>query len=138
MPTIGRNTDIVILWGGFRVDLPGVQAFSASQIVDEIRQHPFNNDPCAADLPAGWRGQVTFIRDAGSFDALTASIEANFLDGCVVNTGALFQYIREPDGSQSTFEFAGLTFRAENTGAYQASGVVRQTLGFTASRRRKL
>ena len=135
--TIGRNCQVILFWGGSRVDLADVTGFSAQQEVKHQRADPLNSTPIEFTTPSGWRGQFEVDRGSSAIDDLVVSIETAFWAAGTIGSGTIYQYITEPDGSQSTYEFTGVSLVLSNAGNYQADNIVRQTISFFASQRVK-
>ena len=135
--TIGRNCQVILFWGGSQVDLADVTGFAAQQEVKHQRADPLNSNPIEFTTPSGWRGQFEVDRGSSAIDDLVVSIESAFWSAGTIGSGTIYQYISEPDGSQSTYEFTGVSLVLSNAGNYQADNIVRQTIGFFASQRVK-
>ena len=133
--TIGRNCSVILLWSGVRVDLRDVTGFSASQEVKHQRADPLNSTPVEFTTPSGWRGQFQVDRGSSAVDDLIASIESSFWTSGIIGSGTIYQYVTEPDGSLSTYEFIGVSLILSNAGNFQADTIVKQTIGFFASQR---
>ncbi len=133
--TIGRNCQVILLWSGVRVDLRDVTGFSATQEVKHQRADPLNSLPVEFTTPAGWRGQFQVDRGNSAVDDLIASIEAAFWSSGVIGSGTIYQYVTEPDGSLSTYEFTGVSLVLTSAGNFQADNIVKQSIGFFASQR---
>ena len=114
--TIGRNCQLVLLWNGTRV----------------------NSTPVEFTTPSGWGGEFTIDRGNSAVDDLVAAIESAFWSAGTIGSGTIYQYVTEPDGSLSTYEFSGVSLVLSNAGNYQADVIVRQKIGFFASQRVKL
>ena len=135
--TIGRNCQVILFWAGSQVDLADVTGFAAQQEVKHQRADPLNSTPIEFTTPSGWRGQFEVDRGSSAIDDLVVSIESAFWSAGTIGSGTIYQYITEPDGSQSTYEFTGVSLVLSNAGSYQADNIVRQTIGFFASQRVK-
>ena len=136
--TIGRNCQLVLLWSGSRVDLRDVTGFNASQEVKHQRADPLNSTPIEFTTPSGWRGEFLVDRGNSAVDDLIASIESAFWSSGTIGFGTIYQYVTEPDGSLSTYEFTGVSLVLSSAGSYQADVIVRQKIAFFASQRVKL
>jgi hypothetical protein len=68
-------------------------------------------------------------------DDFIAQIESAYLAGQTVAAGTLYQYVNEPDGSTSTYQFNGVVFKLASAGAYSGTAPVTQKLDFYASGR---
>lgn len=136
--SIGRDCQVVLLWNGIRIDLRDVTGFQANQEVKQQRSDPLNSLPVEFNTPAGWRGQFQVDRGSSALDDLIAAIEAAFWSAGVIGTGVIYQYISEPDGTMSTYEFVNVSLTLSNSGHYQAENIVKQTVSFFASQRNRL
>ena len=136
--TIGRNCSVILLWNGVRVDLRDVTGFSANQEVKHQRADPLNSTPVEFTTPSGWRGQFQVDRGNSAVDDLIASIESSFWTSGLIGSGTIYQYVTEPDGSLSTYEFVGVSLILSSAGNFQADSIVKQSIGFFASQRVKI
>ena len=136
--TIGRNCQLVLLWNGTRVDVSDVTGFNASKEVKHQRADPLNSTPVEFTTPSGWRGEFLVDRGNSAVDDLIAAIESAFWSNGTINSGTIYQYVTEPDGSLSTYEFIGVSLVLTSAGSYQADIIVKQKIGFFASQRVKL
>jgi hypothetical protein len=88
-----------------------------------------------AELPKGWSGNFSLDRGSSDVDNFIAAIEQAYLAGQTINAGTLYQYINEPDGSTSTYQFNGVVFKLTSSGTYKGDSTVTQKLEFYASGR---
>lgn len=135
---VGRDCKVTLLWGGLRVDMPTVTGFQAQQNTHQISSTPLNSVPKFVDIENGWRGSFNVDRNNSGLDDLVASKEAGFWDAGIINQGTIYQYIRETDGTTTTWEFSGASIRLPDAGNYRAEEKVSQRLEFSASMRRKI
>lgn len=135
--SIGRNCRVTLLWNGTRVDLRDVTSFQASQLTRAQRADPLNAVPVVFNTPNGWRGSFVLARADATLDSLVAAIEAAFWNAGTIGSGTVYQYITEPDGSTTTWEYTGVSMTLE-TDRWQAEGMVHQTVHFHASTRVKV
>jgi hypothetical protein len=77
-------------------------------------------------------------RGSSAADDFIATIEQAYLAGQPIGAGTLYQYVNEPDGSSSTYQFGGVVFKLSSAGAYRGDDAVAQKLEFYASNRRRL
>ena len=136
--SIGRDCQVVLLWNGIRIDLRDVVGFQAEQQVKLQRSDPLNSIPVEFNTPAGWWGQFQVDRGSSALDDLVAAIEAAFWNAGVIGSGTIYQYLNEPDGSVSTYEFVGVALTLTESGHYKAENIVTQTVGFFASQRNRI
>lgn len=135
---VGRDCKVTLLWGGLRVDMPTVTGFQAQQNTHQLNSMPLNSVPTFVDIENGWRGSFSVDRNKSGLDDLIASKEAAFWDAGIINQGTIYQYIRETDGTTTTWEFSGASIRLPEAGNYRAEEKVSQRLEFSASMRRKI
>ena len=136
--SIGRDCQVVLLWNSIRVDLREVIGFQAEQQVKLQRSDPLNSVPVEFNTPAGWRGQFQVDRGSSTLDDLVVAIEAAFWNAGVIGSGTIYQYVTEPNGSLSTYEFTGVALTLANSGHYRAENIVTQTVNFFASQRSRI
>jgi hypothetical protein len=88
-----------------------------------------------AYLPDGWSGTISVDRGSNSLDVLMAGIEANWFAGAYTNS-TMFQYVNEAGGAISVFAYDNVALKLSDAGNYQPDAIVKQTLTWTANRRR--
>ena len=135
--TIGRSTSIIFLWNGKRVDLPTVTSFESHQIVSGDTVSPLNAKPITFNIPNGWGGSFTVVRDDVSLDNLIDTSSKAFWSAGTITNGTLYQFIIEVDGTKTTFEYTGVSITLSSAGSFQNSSAVYQTVTFVASDRIK-
>jgi len=135
--SIGRDCRITLLWNGQRVDLRDVTGFQAVQLTRVQRAEPLNGVPVEFNTPNGWRGTFSVARANANLDNLVAAVEAAFWNAGTIGSGTIYQYVSEPDGTTSTWEYAGVSMTLE-TDRWQAEGMVHHNVHFFASTRVKI
>lgn len=135
--SIGRDCRITVLWNGQRVDLRDVTSFGASQETQALRASPLNGMPVEFNVPKGWRGSFQIARASAALDNLVAAIEAAYWNAGTVGSGTIYQYVTEPDGTTSTWEYTNISIKLKND-AWQSDQMVHQTVQFFASTRTKI
>lgn len=135
--SIGRDCRITLLWNGSRIDLRDVTGFQSEQHTIIQRATPLNGLPVEFNTPSGWRGIFTIARANANLDSLVAAIEASFWNAGNIGSGTLYQYIREPDGTTTTWEYSGVSLSLK-TDRWQAEGMIHQHVQFYASLRSKI
>lgn len=135
---IGKDTRVVVIGPYGRIDPKHIVNFTAHQTVNKVRTQPLNKPRLQRDLPNGWDGTIEIDRSDSTLDDLAAAIEQAFWTGQAIPMGTIYQYIDELNGSTSTYQFDNVTMNVPNAGSYQAETPVKQTLEWSASRRRKV
>lgn len=136
--SIGSDCQIVVIGPFGRVDLSHVTGFEAQQVTQAVRVDRLDGVQLGAELPRGWTGSFTLDRGSSAVDDFIAQIEAAYLAGQPISAGSLYQYVNEPDGSISTYQFNGVVFKLSQAGHYKGDAAVEQTLAFFASSRSSL
>jgi len=101
------------------------------------RATPLNGVPVEFNTPGGWRGSFTIARADATLDSLIASIESQFWNAGTIGSGTLYQYISEPDGTTSTWEFSSVSMTLQSD-RWESEGIVQQTVQFFASTRTRV
>ncbi|CAH2606521.1 conserved protein of unknown function (plasmid) [Rhodovastum atsumiense] len=135
---VGRDCTIVMVGPFGRVDLPNITGFDARPGYAQVHVDRLDGTQLHAALPKGWNGSIDLERAGPSVDDLMALIELGWFTTGRVSNGSIYQYIQEPDGSQSTYQFDNVSFWMEDSGRWQGDTSVKQRLAFSANRRRKV
>jgi hypothetical protein len=133
--SVGSDCQIVVMGPFGRVDLAHVTGFEARQMTMAIRVDRLDGVQLGAELPKGWSGSFSLDRGSSAVDDFIAQIEQVYLAGQSIGAGTLYQYINEPDGSTSTYQFNGVVFKLTSAGVYKGDAPVTQRLDFYASGR---
>ena len=136
--SVGRDCQLVVMGPYGRLDLTHVTGFEARQLTAPIRVDRIDGAQLAAELPKGWEGQFDLERGNSAVDDFIAQTEAAFVQGSAVPTGTLYQYISEPDGSTSTYQYDQVVFKLTQSGQWRGDQSVKQRLDFFAARRRRV
>lgn len=66
-----------------------------------------------------------------------AAVEAAYWNAGTVGSGTIYQYVTEPDGTTSTWEFSNVSMQLKSD-PWQADHMIHQTVQFFASTRTKI
>ena len=138
MFSVGRDTQLVVIGPIGRVDLTHVTSFESRQLTQSIRVDRLDGIPMGTELPKGWEGSFELDRGSSVVDDFIAAAEQQYFNGSSVNTGTMYQYVTETDGSTSTYQFDNVTFKLSNAGIWKGDSSVKQKLEFFAVRRRRI
>ena len=133
--SIGRNTRVVFRWNGTRVELPSVTSFTSRQATVALNSAPLNSQPETFQVPNGWTGTVQCQRTNDNLDVLIADTEAAFWSAGTITNGTLYQYITEPDGSTTTWQYTNVSIVLDAAGSWSNDSMVMQSFNFTASQK---
>jgi hypothetical protein len=136
--SLGRDTQLVLMGPAGRVDLTHVTGFESSQLTLPVRVDRLDGTQMSAELPKGWHGSFEIERGNSAVDDFIATAEQSYFNGNQVNYGALYQYVTEPDGSVSTYQYDSVTFKLLSAGQWKGDAPVKQKLEFFAARRKRV
>jgi len=136
--SVGSDCQVVVMGPFGRVDLAYVTGFESQQVTTSVRVDRMDGVQLGAELPRGWTGNFSLDRGSSAVDDFIAQIELAYNNGQAVNAGTLYQYVNEPDGSTSTYQYAGAVFKLSSAGVYKGDAAVSQRLDFYASSRVKM
>lgn len=132
---IGKDISIVINGPFGRVDFSHVTMFDAKPSIKTVKVNPLNSQPIARDIPDGWDFNITIERANSNADALQSAQETAFWAGVSLPTNAMYVYINETDGSQTTWQYNNCVMHLEDAGSYSQEKAVTQKLkGFSSQR----
>jgi hypothetical protein len=136
--SLGRDCQLVVIGPAGRVDLSYVTAFQSSQVTQPVRVDRLDGVQMATELPKGWEGSFEVERGSSAVDDFISAAEVAYRTSGALPYGQVYQYITEPDGSVSTFQYTGVVFRLINAGVWRGDGAVKQKLEFFAAARLRL
>ncbi len=136
--SIGKDTQLVVMGPGGRVDLSHVTAFESRQMTQSIRVSRIDGTQLGAELPRGWEGSFEVERGNSVLDDFISLSEQQHYEGHMPVPSTMYQYVTETDGSVSTYQYDGAVFRLANAGIWKGDAAVKQKLEFYAARRRRV
>lgn len=136
--SVGRDCQLVVVGPFGRVDLRHVTGFDSRQLTAPVRVDRIDGTHLAAELPKGWEGSFELERGNSAVDDFIARSEQLFNNGGAIPSGTLYQYVAEPDGSTSTYQYDGVVFKLAQAGNWRGDQSVKQRLEFFAATRRRV
>ena len=136
--SIGRDTQLVIMGPTGRIDISHVIGFESRQITTPVRVSRIDGTQLGTELPKGWEGTFEVERGNSVLDDFIAVLEQNYYNGLPVQTGTMYQYITESDGSVSTYQFVGVVFKLTSAGTWKGDASVKQKLEFFGTQRQRI
>jgi len=136
--SVGRDTQLDIIGASGRIDLSHVTGFEARQLTQSVRVDRLDGKQMGTELPKGWEGTFDIERGNSAADDFISSAEQSYYSGSQPVLGTMYQYITEPDGSTSTYQYDSVTFRLSSAGQWKGDASVKQKLDFFASRRLRI
>lgn len=138
MFSIGRDTQLVVIGPTGRIDLTHVTSFESRQLTQSVRVDRLDGTRMGTELPKGWEGSFEIERGSSTVDDFIAATEQQYFSGGSTDSGTMYQYITETDGSTSTYQYDNVTFRLINAGTWKGDSSVKQKLEYFAVRRRRI
>jgi len=138
MFSVGRDTQLVVIGPAGRIDLTYVTSFESRQFTQSVRVDRLDGTHMGTELPKGWEGSFEIERGSSTVDDFIAAAEQQYFNGNTVNSGSMYQYVTETDGSTSTYQYDSVVFRLSNAGIWKGDSSVKQKLEFFAVRRRRI
>ena len=136
--SVGRDTQLVVMGPLGRIDLTHVTAFESRQLTQPVRVSRIDGTQLGTDLPKGWEGSFEVERGSSALEDFIASSEQQYFNGGSASLGTMYQYVAETDGSTSTYQYDGVSFRLSSAGVWKGDSSVKQKLEFFATRRRRI
>ena len=136
--SVGRDTQLVVMGPLGRIDLTHVTAFESRQLTQPVRVSRIDGTQLGTDLPKGWEGSFEVERGNSAIEDFIASSEQQYFNGGSASLGTMYQYVAETDGSTSTYQYDGVSFRLASAGVWKGDSSVKQKLEFFATRRRRI
>lgn len=139
--SIGRDCSVVLihpLAPGGRVDLSNVTGFSAEPEYTNVRSKMLSGAVVSADLPEGYAGSFNIDRGGPEIDDLMVLVEAAWRTAGLIYSATVFQYVTEPSGATSVYQFTECSLQFASLGEWTADAIVQQRITFRANRRLKV
>lgn len=138
--SVGRDGQAIInhpLAGG-RLDLRHMTGFRMQSSMAKLSSTSLKGLTRERSIPKGWTGEFDADRTDSTVDNFCTALEEAFFNNLPFVYGTVTVYINETDGSVSTFIFQEADIWVTDVGSYQADQIVKQKIGFSAPRRRRV
>lgn len=137
--SIGKDVSVVIITstGSLNIPAAAVTKFDSQPITDNENRMGMDGVTRALVVPTGWKGSFDVDRMNSSVEDWWAQLEAAYFAGQNIASGTITETISNPDGSISQYRYTGVMFDLNDLGSREPSKVIKQKLGFVASRRVK-
>jgi hypothetical protein len=136
--SVGRDTQLVVMGPNGRIDLEHVTAFESRQLTQSVRVSRLDGTQLGTELPKGWEGSFELERGNSAVEDFIASTEQVYFNGGSSSPNTMYQYVNETDGSTSSYQYDGVTFKLVNAGIWKGESSVKQKLEFFGARRRRI
>lgn len=128
--SVGRDTQLVVIGPGGRLDLEHVTSFESRQLTQSVRVSRLDGTQLGTELPKGWEGSFELERGNSVVEDFIAAAEQTYFNGGSASSVTMYQYINETDGSTSTYQYVNVTFKLVNAGIWKGESSVKQKLEF--------
>lgn len=91
--------------------------------------------PINQDIPAGWRGSISFTRYDGALDQFVSDIQNAYHDSGIITQFSILLSVLNRDGSIDVSLYSGVQFVKPRAGNFRTDKEVDMRLDFRASRR---
>lgn len=138
--TVGRDAQAVLIGpNGARFDLSGLTDFDHKAKYAKATSKPLDSPERQRSLPIGHEITLTIDRTGPANEIVFAGTEAAWwavgsADPGTSEGGALFLYINEINGSQTTHQFSGVSVEFGGLGNYTSDSRVVQKIDLHAQR----
>lgn len=132
---IGSDLTLVVITTSGELQLTNLTGFNAKQETAQIKVDGLDGIQRNAKLPKGWSGSFALARGDNAVDAFFAAAEAAWYNGGTYNVGQIFVYIKEADGSTSTYMYTNVAFSYDDAGDWRGDKEIALKIGFEADRR---
>lgn len=135
---IGRDCQVVLVGPYGQVDLGNLTSFDAKQVTATIKVDRLDGVQLNAELPKGWTGSFDMERANSAVDLMFEQMESDWMTSGIYQVGTLYQYIAETGGGTTTFQFDNVSMKLTEGGMWKGDSSVKQTMSFSANRRRSV
>ena len=137
--SVGRDCTLVLIDSVLgTVQLDNVTGFQSAQVTAMVKSDRLDGVQLQGEIPKGWTGSFQLDRGSSAIDDLFASREALWYDQGQLTAAQVFQYVKEADGSRSTYQFDNVALKLDDAGTFAGDQTVKQRISMTANRRKKV
>jgi hypothetical protein len=137
--SIGKDVSVVIITatGSLNIPAAAITKFDVQPVTDNETRMGMDGVTRALVVPTAWKGNFDVDRMNSSIEDWWAANEVAYFAGQNIPSGTITETISNPDGSISQYRYTGVVFDLNDLGSREPSKVIKQKLGFVASRRVK-
>jgi hypothetical protein len=112
--------------------------FTKKQMTKDLESEGADGVNRYAYLPAGWEGSMDYDRGNSEIDDLFAQREADYYGGLDTDEVTITETIQEVGGGLSQYRYTGVCLKLDDGGDSGGQKLIKQKVGFKASRRIKV
>lgn len=137
--TVGRDTSLVITdQNGNPIVLSLLTSFKKKRLATDVKSKGLDGITREVSFPDGWSGSFHIDRQDSTIDDYFAQLDTNYYSGINMGSCTIMETIQEPSGGTTQWRYTGVNLKLEDAGDAEGDKIVKQTLGFFASRRDKV
>lgn len=137
--SVGRDISLNLIGYDGAIHSFGLQThFDARMMTNKVAIKGLDGVVRYLEIPDGWDGTFTYVKQDDQLDAYFASLEAAYYAGANVPASSITETIENPDGSYSQYRFTGVMMRLDDAGAWAGDRDVTLKVSWCASRRIKV
>ncbi|MCJ7926443.1 MAG: hypothetical protein MUW55_11020 [Pantoea vagans] len=136
--SLGRDIAVDITTPTGKLRLPKVTKFTSKPNISTNKITALNGVTDTLQSPTGWEGTFDSERMDSTLDDFWAQWEENYFNGVDQQAGSITETITEPNGSVSVYRYETVSFHLTNPGDKEGDKTIKQSLAFTANRRKKV
>lgn len=136
--SLGRDVAVDINTPTGRLRIPKVTKFNSKPQLTTNKITALNGITDTLQSPAGWEGSFDAERMDGTLDDFWAQWEENYFNGVDQQNGSITETIQESNGTVSVYRYENVSFHLTDPGNKEGDKTIKQTLAFTANRRKKV
>jgi hypothetical protein len=131
----GNDCKLVFMGAFGRIDFAHVTGFMAKPITKKISVVRLGQTPLMEYQPGGYEFTFSIEWASVNAEALQALKDITFWTGGTVPLETMYQYIKELDGSTSTFQFTDVASNLADPGKWEQESSVKQSYEGFASQK---
>lgn len=137
--SIGKDVSVVIITptGALNIPSAAITNFSVQPVTENESRIGMDGITRALVVPTAYQGSFDVDRMNSSVEDWWNAVENAYFSGQNIPSGTITETIQNPDGSISQYRYIGVMFDLNDLGSREPTKVIKQKLGFVASRRVK-
>lgn len=136
--SLGRDVAVDINTPTGTLRIPKVTKFTSKPNISTNKITALNGITDTLQSPVGWDGTFDAERMDSTLDDFWAQWEDNYFNGIDQQAGSITETITESNGSVSVYRYETVSFHLTNPGDKEGDKTIKQSLSFTANRRKKV
>lgn len=136
--TVGRDVVVDITTPLGPVNFQVRTGFMKKQETNDIKVKRADGITDYLFLPDGWSGTLDYERQDSQIDDYFAGLEQAYYVGINLGSATITETIQETNGNLSQYRYEGCVFKLDDAGSSGGDETIKQKIGWSASRRKKV